>query len=157
MSTAADDAALAIPPSWRARLGAIGWSLLCGFVMWLGEALIGVVPLGAHELVARFTASAERPSGKDLLPEMCILAVVVAGLNVVSVLRFGPHERRHRMTPVTFVMMIVSLAALMSGATMYGLAAMDLAQGQTDLAYKAWAAALGSSFVMAMERAIIDA
>jgi hypothetical protein len=157
MSQGGDGAAAPRPPARRAEVRAIGWSLLCGFLMWVGEALVGTVPLAAHEIVARFSGNAERPSGSDPIPEVCILAVVIAGLSVISLLRFGPRERPHRTTPVTYVMMIVSLAALISGGAMYGLAVMDMAHGETDLAVKALALALGSSLVLALERATQDA
>ncbi len=146
-------AAVPPPPPRRAGLRAIGWSALCGLLIWVGEVVIGAVPLAAHERVARFTEGTE----SDPIPEVCILAVVISGLSVVSLARFGPHVRPFRHTPFMFVMLLVSVITLMSGAVMYGLAVMKLDRGHTELAYMAVGTALLTSFLVALEKAIRDA
>jgi hypothetical protein len=144
-----------VPPplpggGWRT----IGQSLLYGLLLWLGEAMIGVVPLGAHELVLRFSGDAGSSAEASLIPEVCILAVVISGLSVVSLLRFGPHGRGRQLDWPEYIMALASLVALIAGAVMYGLAAMKMNHGQTSLAVIALVGALFSSLAIALIGAV---
>jgi hypothetical protein len=147
----------AAQPASRRALLAIGLSIVRGLVLWIGELVIACVPLAAHEIVADFSGEVEPPAGFDPIPEICILAVVISGLSVVSLARFGSGERVFRHTPFSFIMLLLSVFSLMSGAVMYGLAVMRLDHGQTGLAYWATTTALLSSFLIALEKAIREA
>jgi hypothetical protein len=147
--------ATATPATGRAAL-AIGKSVLHGAILWLAEVAIACVPLTAHEIVAEFSGGAE-PSGRfDPIPEICILAVVISGLSIVSLARFGAHEPAKH-TPFTFIMLLPSVFSLMSGAVMYGLAAMGLDHGRTSLAYWAVSASLLTSFLITLEKSVREA
>lgn len=139
-------------PGRVARLLAIGRRMLDGLLLWMGEAVIGVVPLLAHEVVARF--GKVELAGRT--PEECILAVVISGLALLSLVRFGPRHRREALTRLTYQMGLISLLALVAGAVMYGLAEMGLG-GDSRLAHWALAAAFASSLVIALEEAMLGA
>ncbi len=141
------------PVSWRARARAVARGVAAGLLLWAGEAVIGVLPLGAVEIVTRFTGVTAPPP----IAEACILAVVISGLSLLSLLRFGPHQRAHRMTPVSYSLALVSVLTLMAGGLMYGLAATENAHGATGLAYLDLWSALASSFLLALETAILEA
>jgi drug/metabolite transporter (DMT)-like permease len=141
------------PPSWHTRAWAVIRSVAAGLMLWLGEAVIGVLPLGAVELVGRFRGSPVPAP----IAEVCILSVVISGLSLLPLLRFGPHQRPHRMTAVSYILALITLVALMAGALMYGLAVTDIAHGDTGLAYLDLKVALAASLLLALEAAILDA
>lgn len=150
-----DTEATAAPATGRAAW-AIGQSVLHGTIVWLAEVAIACVPLTAHEIVAEFSRGAE-PSGRfDPIPEICIFAVVISGLSIVSLARFGAHEPAKH-TPLTFLMLLSSVFSLVSGAVMYGLAVMGLDHGRTGLAYWAVTASLLTSFLITLRKSVREA
>ena len=139
----------------RSKLRRIAWSSLCGVLVWAGEAVVGVVPLGAHEVVAGHAKL--MPDAGAPVAEVCILSVVTSGLSLTSLLRFGPHKRTVEMTPFTYVMGIISMICLMVGALMYGLAATANGRDDDSSIYFVLYVALVSSFSMALEKSILEA
>src|ERR1700690_1871463 len=79
---------------------AVWEAMFDAFVHWAGEAAIGLIPLLAHEVVAGF---GKAPT-TNVTPELCILTVVISGLAIFSLLRFGPHQRRLKLTALTYLM-----------------------------------------------------
>ena len=147
------------PKTWRQRLlaagrtaGAFLRAACTGFLLWLGEAVIGVLPLAAVQLVSRFNGTPVA----DPIAEKCILAVVIAGLSLLSLFRFGPHGRRHRVSVFAYLLALVALLTLLAGGIMYGLAVTEAAKGDTDLASFNLKVALAASLLLALEAAILD-
>jgi hypothetical protein len=83
-----------------------------GFAQWIGEALIGLIPLILYVIVNKYSslpviaicsgsaynALTKQYVGCEALPEsaspeICILAVVISGLAVLSVVPFGRRQR----------------------------------------------------------------
>ncbi len=143
----------AVLSPWRVRLPALCRSVAARLLLWAGENVIALLPLGAAVLIPRFSGHPV----PEPVPEVCILAVVNSGLSLLPLLRFGPHQRVHRMTPISYTLALASLLTLMAGGMMYGLAVTENAHGDTGLAYLNLTVSEASSFLLAIEIAILEA
>jgi hypothetical protein len=148
-------------------------AILYGLAQWLGEAVIGVIPLFMYELVNWYskrpilatcpdqtTANqlyfgcsriAESPS-----QEICILAVVISGLAVLSIVPIGNRPRRD-ITIFTRVLVLVAIIALIVGSLFYAFFAAHLDHNADVITYWVLAVALISSLCLAVEDAILSA
>jgi hypothetical protein len=160
-----DAAAIEVSPL-RAALHGIG--------QWLGEAVIGLIPLIVYELVHRYsslplTATCPKqtlnpyyPTLQNCVPlvesssqEVCILAVVISGLAVLSVVSLGQHNQR-KITGWTRILILLAVVALVFGSLFYGLITAHLDHDATSITYYVLAVALMSSFFLAVEGALLN-
>lgn len=99
-----------------------------GIGQWLGEAAIGLIPLFVYELVHRYsslpmTATCTKAVVQAYMPpqlnctpivesssqEVCILAVVISGLAVLSVVPLG-HKNARKITGWTRILIFSQLS-----------------------------------------------
>jgi hypothetical protein len=158
--------ATATPSAWTPIFHGIG--------QWIGEAVIGLIPLGVYELVHRYsnlplsaTCPQQAPSPSTLSvqnctllqesssQEVCILAVVISGLAVLSVIQLGLKQPR-KVTVLTRVLVLFALGALIVGSLFYGLITAHLERDATSVTYYALVVALLSSFSLAVEGALLN-
>jgi hypothetical protein len=136
--------------------GRIAWSVLCALLIWGGEAIVGVLPLGAHAIVANHLSITGEITQDDAA-EICILSVVISGLALISLLEFGPRRRTAQFTPITYVLSLFALVSVIAGALFYGLVTAHVAKDVGTIIYYFLYIALASSCFVAIERAIIEA
>ena len=129
-------------------------SLACGLLIWAGEAIVGIVPLGAHKVVAQHSKAATGLD--DPTAEVCILTVVISGLSLMSAFKFKPDKNSIKMTPMTYFFVVLALLALIVGAIMYGIVVTHLGKDGDDYIYNILYIALGASFFMAAEKSILE-
>lgn len=152
-------------PLWRAAIHGIG--------QWLGEAVIGLIPLVVYELVRQYSSlpitaicppqalgtnqsvSFCRAVAENSSQEICILAVVISGLAVLSVVPMGLKKPR-KITAFTRILIVLAVIALIIGSLFYGLFAAHLDRDANSITYYILAVALMSSFFLAVEGAILN-
>ena len=138
------------------------------FLHWLGEAVVGLVPLLAFLIMHFFSAPRVKTfvcdigappdpkSCSELLEspsqEVCILTVVVSGLAIWSLLS-GPSTK---ITALTKLQVIISVLSLLSGSLLYALYGAQIARQADNFAYGILVIALISSFFLAIERAVAE-
>jgi hypothetical protein len=146
---------------------------LRGLGQWIGEAVIGLIPLIVYELVHRFSnlplAATCPPQAitpnqplvnctpviETASQEICILAVVISGLAVLSIV---PLSQEHQRTTIwTRLLILLAVLALMVGSLFYGLFTAHLERDADVMVYFALAVALVSSLCLSIERAIMAA
>ncbi|WP_158808478.1 hypothetical protein [Beijerinckia sp. L45] len=140
---------------------------------WLGEAVVGLVPLMAFKILQIFSqptihlylCPVDKPIGpgfcqlfgEDASQEVCILTVVISGLALWSLLKVASGPSREPITPLTQVQVILSVLSLLSGAMLYALYGAHIAKDADRFSYIILAVALMSSLFIAIERAILAA
>jgi hypothetical protein len=144
---------------------------LHGFVQWMGEAAIGLIPWAVWFATHRFailptlaTCGTNEaglyncvPVVESPSPEICILAVVISGLAVLSVGRLG-RQRERQFTVFTYILMTLALLSLIFGSLFYALFTAHMAKNAADtITYGILAVALLSSVSLALEGAILAA
>jgi len=146
-----------------------------GIGQWLGEAAIGLIPLFVYELVHRYsslpmTATCTKAVVQAYMPpqlnctpivesssqEVCILAVVISGLAVLSVVPLG-HKNARKITGWTRILILFAVIALITGSLFYALFTAHLDRDATTVTYYVLAMALLSSFFLSVEGAILAA
>lgn len=153
-----------------------GAAVFRGIGQWIGEAAIGLIPLFVYELVHRFsslpvTATCTKPPAafgnanpplvctpiiESSSQEVCVLAVVISGLAVLSVVSLSQrHERR--ITGWTRILILFAVGALITGSLFYGLFTAHLDKDANTMVYYVLAMALISSFFLAVEGAVLEA
>ncbi len=140
--------------------------------MWAGEAAIGLVPLLTHFTVSAFSnrmVVAARCRNFDVLLEHCcsvpdipyaemnILAVVISGLGLLSLIQFGSCGRQSRFTPMTFLAAISSIGLLIVGSLLYALTASGISAGSENVTYEVLGFAMAVSFYLTLEEAWLEA
>jgi hypothetical protein len=147
---------------------------LHGFVQWIGEAFIGLIPYIVFVAVHRYsslpiTATCPKqapnpitgqvfsctPLHENASQEICILAVVISGLALLSVAPIRQPSRP--ITVFTYLLILLAIGSLIFGALFYALFTAHLDQDADAITYLVLATALGSSLFLALEGAIIDA
>jgi hypothetical protein len=147
---------------------------LQGIGQWLGEAVVGLIPLIVYFAVHRFsnlpitalcpkqtpnsynntmagcTALVDNPS-----QEVCILAVVISGLAVLSVVPLGRHKRQ--ITGWTRLLILFAVLSLIFGSLFYAFFTAHMDRDADTVTYYILTAALVSSFCLSIEGAILDA
>jgi hypothetical protein len=145
-----------------------------GVGQWLGEAVVGLIPLIVYELVHRYsslplTATCPQqtlgpmnrtlqnctPLVENSSQEVCILAVVISGLAVLSVVPLGQHNQR-KITGWTRILILLAVVSLVFGSLFYGLITAHLDRDATSITYYVLAVALMSSFFLAVEGALLN-
>jgi hypothetical protein len=136
---------------------------------WSGEAFVGLLPLlaywfmhGVAKLPATAVCQVTQPQAQNQctivpdspLPEVCILAVVVSGLALLSL---GPHRRKAGVTIWTFFLIIAAIIGLLLGSGLYALTIAHISQDTDVITYSALAIGLVSSLCLAIECAVLDA
>lgn len=149
----------------------VGGVCLMSFVVWAGEAAIGLVPLLTHFTVSTFsnrmvvTGRCRLPEGAlehcCAIPEMPyaemnILAVVIAGLGLLSLIQFGPHRRKSPFTPMTFLAAISSIGLLIVGSLLYALTASGISAGSENVTCEVLGLAMIVSFYLTLEEAWLE-
>lgn len=148
------------PLAWR--LFTAGLSAL---VLWSGEALVGLVPLLGHLVVANFSTHlvylAYCQAGTktclevtETLPvaEINIISVVTCGLGILSLVKFGPTSRSHR-TPMTYLAGIAALGLLIFASFLYALTSAGIGAGSSVVTIWVLVFSLLVSFYLALEDA----
>jgi hypothetical protein len=147
---------------------------LYGLGQWLGEAVIGLIPLALFEVAHRYSTgpvTAICPEQKAPLAfgylsgctrltetpsqEICILAVVISGLAILSTHVPGPGGRPT--TIFTRLLVVAALLALIFGSLLYAFYTVHLDKNADELTYIALYVALLSSFFLAIEGAMLSA
>lgn len=140
---------------------------LRGLVQWFAEAVIGVIPLIVFVYVHQFSnlpvtaiCSASNPLSdcKQIVEspsqEICILAVVISGLALLSVVpRISPRSRQ--ITGFTTILVLAAMLSLIFGSLSYGLFSAHMDKNADAVTYLILAAALLSSLFLALEGAIL--
>lgn len=144
---------------------------LYGFAQWLGEAVIGIIPLFMYELVHRYSKrpiTATCPDQNTAInqlyfgcskivesasQEICILAVVISGLAVLSISPIGNRERRR--TVFTRLLLLLAVISLIVGSLFYAFYTAHLDHDADAITYYVLAVALISSLCLALEDAIL--
>jgi hypothetical protein len=137
-------------------------------LVWLAEAAIGLIPLGAHYVVATTVAAQSRQYeamcsfdlktchllGETPHAEICILAVVTSGVSAIAALGFGLHSRKSPPNWMTYSLLTLSLFALILGVLMYVVASMGaLAEQASWATWMTLVFALFASLLLSLERA----
>ncbi len=150
----------------------VGNVCLSSFVLWAGEAAIGLVPLLTHFTVSTFSnrmvvaahcRNFEVPlehccvAANTPYAEMNILAVVISGLGLLSLIQFGPRGRRALFTPMTFLAAISSIGLLIVGSLLYALTASGISAGSENVTYEVLGLAMAVSFYLNLEEAWLKA
>jgi hypothetical protein len=157
--------------AWRAGF----WAGLHGVGQWVGEAVIGLIPLAIYQGVHRYsslpiTATCPKQTPNQVTQtlasctavtenssqEVCILAVVISGLAVLSVVPLGLQKPR-KITIWTRILILLAVVALIFGSLFYGLFTAHLDREATSITYNVLYVALLSSFFLAVEGAILNA
>jgi hypothetical protein len=144
-----------------------------GFAQWTGEALIGLIPWILYVIVneysslpaigicsaATYNAYTKQYSGciplpENASPEICILAVVISGLAVLSVVPFG--RRQREITIWTRLLVLLAILALIFGSLFYALFTAHLDRNADTIVYIVLLAALVSSLCLSIEGAILS-
>jgi hypothetical protein len=145
-----------------------------GFAQWIGEAVIGLIPWIVYVYVNTYsdvpitglcskqsfnqynkTYMSCAPLSQSASQEICILAVVISGLAVLSVVTLGA---RHRpITIWTRLLTLMAILALIFGALSYGFFMSHLDRNADTITYAILAVALFSSLCLAIEGAILSA
>lgn len=149
-----------LPLRWR-----LFKSLSGALVIWIGETVIGLIPLATHYLVATYSRVGAR-EGHDAvashltsapLAEMNILAVVISGLGLLSLLRFGHHGRQARLTPMTHLAGLAALLLLITSSVLYALTAAEIGAGNGNVTQAILIFAVLVSLFLALEPAWLEA
>jgi hypothetical protein len=147
---------------------------LRGILQWIAEAIIGVIPLIVFVFVHQFSSlpitavcSREESAASGLLSdckqiletpsqEICILAVVISGLAVLSVVPQIRPQSRH-VTWFTRMLVLAAMLSLIFGSLSYGLFTAHLDKNADAVTYYilALALALLSSLFLSLEGAIL--
>jgi hypothetical protein len=159
-----------ITPAWGPRKQAA----LHGLLQWIGEAVIGLIPLIVFEAVHSFSrlpvtgicslGSLDQaknlymaciPAPEGASQEICILAVVISGLAVLSVIPITSRQRP--ITVWTRPLVLVALISLVFGSLFYAMYSAHLDKSADTISSIVLVAALISSLFLAIEGAILEA
>jgi hypothetical protein len=143
---------------------------------WLGETCIGLIPLLAFVIMHSYSAPTVQilecpamvrvdfttlhycsPLPETISQEVCILTVVISGLALLSLFRFGPKARKAPTTFFSFILIVAAILALLSGALLYALFGVHIDRDAQTVTWWVLATALFSSLSLAIEGAVLDA
>jgi hypothetical protein len=165
---------MATPEQTKTKLPNYLRATFNGVVQWLCEAVVGLIPLGAYVVAhgsddarvitalcnhgvldnvynAFSTYCAQTPESP--LQEVCVLAVVISGLSLISVAQFSSSRPQSPRTPLTLLMSAAAIASLVAGGIFYG--QITAHRGVIgEWVYTALAVALVSSLALAIQEAI---
>lgn len=150
----------AIPLRWR-----LFKSLTGAFVIWIGETVIGLIPLATHYFVAAYSYvggnhnHVEAASHLNAAPlaEMNILTVVISGLGLLSLFKFGHHGRPTRLTPMTYLAGLSALVLLITSSLLYALTTAGIGAGNDTVTLAILIFAVLVSLFLALEPAWLEA
>jgi hypothetical protein len=150
-----------------------------GLIQWVGEAAVGLIPWLAYMLTHNFSMSiyvtalcSPRVLDSDFasfhancvqltdspIPEICILAVVISGLSLLSIGQFAPGRPRPPRTALTYLMLILAIGSLLAGAIFYALITAHLeGVGLEKWSYLVLSVALISSLTLALQESFLSA
>lgn len=139
-------------------------------VLWTGEATIGPLPLMTHVIVTHYSIKVAVPALCDVgmrncreipekLPsaEMDILAVIVCGLALLSLINFGPNKKRRIFTPLTYLAGITNVLLMVFGSILYAIVTAGIGQDNESVTTPILILSLVASFYLAFEEAWLDA
>lgn len=147
-----------------------------GCVQWAGEAVVGLLPLfayllnhgfgresylpaicssTAHQAFARYSdVCVDNPDNP--LAEICVLAVVISGLSLLSIAQFTSRRRQTPKNALTYLMMLLAIMSLVAGTLFYAKITSHSNDGHAEWTYITLAVALVSSFVLAIQESLAD-
>jgi len=140
-------------------------ALAGAFVIWIGETVVGLLPLATHYLVAA-NRQVDSRLGHDgaashlmtaPLAEMNILTVVISGLGLLSLIRFGHHGRQARLTPMTYLAGLAALLLLITSSVLYALTMAQVGPGNGSVTLAVLIFAVLVSLFLALEPAWLEA
>jgi hypothetical protein len=143
-------------------------SAVAALVLWLGEAVVGLLPWLTYALVSDHIASQNiaavcdrsmsncTPIAETPYAEICILIVVISGLAFLALLNFGPHRRTAPFTALTYVLGLLTLLTLIIGAVFYGLVTARVDSNAGSVIRGALYVALVVSAGLSVERTILE-
>ena len=150
-----------LPPlRWRIFKAVMG-----ALVIWAGETAVGLIPLATHFIVATYSRvqshdslTTPGPHGASLpLAEMNILAVVISGLGLLSLLGFGRQGRQVRLTPMSYLAGLCCLLLLIASSVLYALEAAEIGTGSENITQYVLGFAVLISLFLALEPAWLEA
>jgi hypothetical protein len=149
-------------------------AILYGLAQWVGEAVIGVIPLFMYEMAFKYS---QRPITATCPPqsinannlyynctklldnpsqEICILAVVISGLALLSTSPITSKKPR-TITVFTRLLIVPALISLIAGSVFYAFFIARLDLNADAITYYILFVALISSFCLAVEDAVLSA
>jgi hypothetical protein len=152
----------------------IGRAVLSAAIVSAGEAAVGLIPLMSHLVVANFSrpvlvqyvcAGAYKDMNDchlitvDKLPlaEMDILAVVISGLGLITLFRFGETRRQVRFTPMTYLTAIAGVGLLILGSLLYSFSSAGISANDSTVTIVVLILSVVVSFYLALEEAWLKA
>jgi len=173
-AVAAAEPAAGFRLGWLLRPSPRAKAVWNGLAQWAGEAAIGLIPLIVYMLTHRFSRlpiTAACPSqpiptpptalggcmalSESAAQEICILAVVISGLALLSTTSIGQAKRQ--VTMFTRFLVLIALFALIFGSILYAFFTAHLDRDAEAVTYMVLAVALLSSLFLAIEGAILKA
>lgn len=127
-----------------------------GMLIWLGEAIIGLLPLLAHELVAAYSVSAPGHESARVTAEVCILSVVISGLALLSLLPYGQGHRRPAFSAWTYLLCLVMVLSLIFGTLFYALETVGASLEANGIIWYILGTTVIGSLGLSLEAAIRD-
>jgi hypothetical protein len=153
-----------------------GRAVFNGCVQWAGEAVVGLLPLFAyvlnhgfgtdqlipalcspvaHQAFARYAdVCADNPDSP--LAEICVLAVVISGLSLLSIAQFARGRRQTPKNAITYLMMLLAILSLVAGTLFYARITSHSNEGHEEWTYITLMVALVSSFALAIQESIAE-
>ena len=127
------------------------------FIGWLGEAVVGLLPLLTHSLLEPYSNQSHEVETRAFISEICILSVVISGLSVLSIIPYVIHPRRAPFTAWTYLLCLTTMLALIFGAMFYALVAANIDKpSDAAVPWYTLIAAIAGSLGLALERAILE-
>jgi hypothetical protein len=90
------------------------------------------------------------------LAEICVLAVVISGLLLLSIAQFARGRRRAPRNALTYLMQLFAILSLVAGTLFYARITSHSYTGHEEWTYIVLAVALVSSFVLALQESIAE-
>jgi drug/metabolite transporter (DMT)-like permease len=138
------------------KFSPVGHDITKAFIVWLGGAVIGMIPLLTHSLLESYSKQASEITIQTFYAELCIVAIVVSGLSLLQTIPYGPRPRRAPFTAWTYLVCLATLLSLIYGAMFYAVAVTDVGMLSPTAAWYTLIAAIGGSLGIVLERAILE-
>jgi len=111
-------------------------AVLRAFLKWLGETVIGLIPLLARILFLMTSDAGAHHVGLLPLEEVNIVTVVICGLGLLSLFHLNPHGEEgssRYFTPITYLIALMALLLLVGASLLYAVGVAGIANGNATL------------------------